>query len=139
MLPSASCGLRQQPLNRLRPVRLIALRFEVAKQAALVAGNELFQYPCSRHPRQVGSAGRRSQRQAEADQIMRGISDHGLIKISDLHPNVALRIGQGTKIANVTVAANPDGWTIRELAAATAVEPFVKLDGASAHIGMRGL
>jgi hypothetical protein len=52
---------------------------------------------------------------------MRGISDHGLIKISDLHPNVALRIGQGAKIANVTVAANPDGGTIRELAAATAV------------------
>ena len=39
---------------------------------------------------------------------MRGISDHGLIKISDLHPDVALRIGQGTKIADVTVAANPD-------------------------------
>src|SRR5580704_18531640 len=92
MLPSASCGLRQQRLNRLRPVRLIAL-FEVAKQAALVAGDELFQYPCSRHPRQVGSAGCRSQRQAEADQIMRGISDHGLIKISDLHPNVALLYG----------------------------------------------
>ena len=68
---------------------------------------------------------------------MRGISDRGLIKISDLHPNVALRIGQGTKIANVTVAANPDRGTIRELAAATAVEPFVKLDGASAHICVR--
>jgi hypothetical protein len=77
--------------------------------------------------------------QAEADQIVRVISDHGLIKISDLHPNVALRIGQGTKMANMTVAANPNGGTIRELAAATAVEPFVKLDGASAHIGMRRL
>ena len=30
-----------------------------------------------------------------------------------------IRIGQGTKIANVTVAANPDRGTIRELAAAT--------------------
>jgi hypothetical protein len=39
---------------------------------------------------------------------MRGISDHRLIKISDLYKNVALGIGQGTKIANVTVAANPD-------------------------------
>src|SRR5580704_18868514 len=93
MLPSASCGLRQQRLNRLGPVRLVLLRFEVAKQGALVAGNELFQYPCSRHARQVGSAGCRSQRQAEADQIMRGISDHGLIKISDLYPNVALLYG----------------------------------------------
>ena len=39
---------------------------------------------------------------------MRGISDNGLIKISDLHHNTALRIGQGTKIANVTVATDPD-------------------------------
>src|ERR1700722_1705738 len=121
MLPSASCGLRQQRLNRLGPVRLVFLRFEVAKQGTLVARDELFQYPCSRHARQVGSAGCRSQRQAEANQIMRGISDHGLIKISDLYHNMAFHIGQGTKIANVTVAANPDRGTIRELAAATAV------------------
>ena len=87
---------------------LVLLRFEVAYQGALVAGDELFQYSCSRHAGQVGSAGCRSQRQAETDQIMRGISNYGLIKISDLYDNMAVRIGQGTKISHVAVAANPD-------------------------------
>jgi hypothetical protein len=44
-----------------------------------------------------------------------------LIKVSDLYQNPALRVGERTKIADVTVAANPDRGTIRELAAATAV------------------
>ena len=68
---------------------------------------------------------------------MRRITDHCLIKVSDLYQNPALRVGERTKIADVTVAANPDRGTIRELAAATAVQPFVKLDGASAHICVR--
>ena len=44
---------------------------------------------------------------------------------------------RGAQVADATVAANPDRGTIRELAAATAVQPFVKLDGASAHICVR--
>ena len=70
---------------------------------------------------------------------MRGISDHGLIKISDLHPNVALRIGQGTKVANVTVAANPNRGTFRQLAATTAFQPFAEFDGTTPHVSVRGL
>jgi hypothetical protein len=68
---------------------------------------------------------------------VRRITDHCLIKVSDLYQNPALRVGERTKTADVTVAANPDRGTIRELAAATAVQPFVKLDGASAHICVR--
>jgi hypothetical protein len=63
-----------------------------------------------------------------------GISDYGLIKISDLYQNIALSIGEGTKIANVTVAANPYRRTFRQLARPAVLEPIVEFDGTTAHI-----
>ena len=39
---------------------------------------------------------------------MRRIANHGLIQIPDLYQNATLRIGEGTEITNVTVAAYPD-------------------------------
>ena len=80
MLPSASCGLRQKRLNGLRPVRLIALRFEVAKQAALVAGNELFQYPWRIRYGAVKQMGRiLCQRPARTEFTYRADKDVGLL------------------------------------------------------------
>ena len=52
---------------------------------------------------------------------MSWIADHCLIKVSDLDQNPALRVGDRAEIADVTVAANPDRGTFRELAAVTAV------------------
>jgi hypothetical protein len=67
-----------------------------------------------------------------------GISDYGLIKISDLYQNMALSIGEGTKIADVTVAANPYRRTFRQLARPAVLEPIVEFDGTAAHIGVCG-
>jgi hypothetical protein len=67
---------------------------------------------------------------------VRGIADHCLVEIPDLDQNPAFRIGKGTEIADMTVAANPDGRTVRQFAAAAAVEPLVKLGGVATHIGV---
>jgi hypothetical protein len=36
---------------------------------------------------------------------VRGIADHGLIEIPDLHPDMTLRIGKRAGITDVTVSA----------------------------------
>jgi hypothetical protein len=63
--------------------------------------------------------------------------DDRLIKVSDLDQNSPLHVGDRAKIADVTVAANPDRGAFRKLAAVPAVEPLVKLHSASAHICLR--
>src|SRR5271170_245041 len=68
---------------------------------------------------------------------MRGITDYCLIEIPDLYQDTALHIGEWPKIANVAIAANPQGWTFRQSAVVAILQPFIKPDGTSAHIGVR--
>ena len=102
--PSTSRGLGQKPLNYLWPVRVVLVGLEISGQRRLVTGDKLFQNACSRYAGQVRPARRRRQRQAEPDQIVRWIADNGLIKISDLYQDAALRIGERTEIAEMAVA-----------------------------------
>ena len=64
--------------------------------------------------RQVGAARGRRERKRQANQVMRGISDHGLVEIADLNAYLSVGIGQGAKIASVAIAANPSGWSLRK-------------------------
>jgi hypothetical protein len=67
-----------------------------------------------------------------------GIADHRLIEIADLDQNTAVCVGEGPKIADVAIAANTHFRTFRQFAAATVLQPFVKLDGTAADVGVRG-
>jgi hypothetical protein len=67
---------------------------------------------------------------------MRGVSDNGLIEITNLNLNVTFRIGKGSQIPQVAVAADPHGWSCRQLAC-SGLKPLVKFRRASSHIGVR--
>jgi hypothetical protein len=54
------------------------------------------------------------QRQTQADQSVRRISDDGLIEIPNLDFNMFRRIGDGVEIGEVQFAANPDRRSVRK-------------------------
>jgi hypothetical protein len=41
------------------------------------------------------------------------IADHALVQIPDLHRDLARGIRDRSEVAEVTVAADPDGWPVR--------------------------
>src|SRR5665213_2227253 len=68
---------------------------------------------------------------------MGGIADHGLVEIANLNGDASVDAGDGAEIAGMTVAADPHRRTLRQRAALLHLKPFIELDGAAAHIGMR--
>src|ERR1700730_7369296 len=69
---------------------------------------------------------------------MRRIAYYSLIEVTYLNLNVALGVGDRSKIAYVTVSTNPYLGATRNRLDVGAVEPFVKLAGVATHICMRG-
>ena len=66
---------------------------------------------------------------------MRGIADHRLVEVSDLYVDSAFDVGDGAEIANMAIAANPEGGAGRDLDAGR-LEPFVEVGGGAAHIAV---
>ena len=72
-------------------------------------------------------------RETESDQVMCGIADHGLIKVADFDFELAVGVGNGAKIANMTVSADPNFGPLWDRGG-TFFEPFVKFGrGNRAH------
>src|SRR3984885_15641000 len=69
---------------------------------------------------------------------MIGIADHRLIEIANLHMDFAVRRGERSQIAGVPISANPNGRALGNGAVAALLQPSIELNGAAAHIGMRG-
>jgi hypothetical protein len=67
---------------------------------------------------------------------MRRIANHRLVEVADLNIDFAVFIGYGAKVSNVAVAANPDRRSLRNLALVGRSQPFLKVQGIAAHIGM---
>jgi hypothetical protein len=74
----------------------------------------------------------------ENDCIVSRVADYGLIEVADLNGNMTIDRSDRAKIACAAIAADPYGWSFRQGSPLLRFEPLVKLDGASAHIGMGG-
>jgi hypothetical protein len=64
------------------------------------------------------------------------IADNGLVEVTYLNCDPALRIGERTQVSDMAIAANPDrrpDWNFT----GASIEPLVKLYGAAPHIGVR--
>src|ERR1700722_5045096 len=68
---------------------------------------------------------------------MGGIADHGLIEVADLDFETAVGVGDRSKIADMTIPADPDLWALGDRGGAL-FKPFVKLHRRAAHIVQRG-
>src|SRR5271170_3744064 len=64
------------------------------------------------------------------------IANNGLVEITYLNRDPALRIGEWTQVSDMAIAANPDRRPDRNFTG-TPVEPLVKLLRAPSHIGVR--
>ena len=69
---------------------------------------------------------------------MRRIANDGLIQIPDLNVDRTVHRGNRTKIADVTISADPDGRSCGQRATLLLLKPFVELYRAAAHICMCG-
>src|SRR6516225_1748356 len=69
--------------DQFRPVVLFHLTAESSGQRPFVTVHHFFEHPGGRHARQIGSSGRRRQRQRQPDEVVDGISDDGLIEIAN--------------------------------------------------------
>ena len=97
------------------------------RQPQRVAADHLLQHPRGGDARQVGAAGRAGERQAEPDEVVRGVADHGLVEVADLDVDAPVGVGERAEIAEVAVAADPDRRALRQGAARQSVQPFVEL------------
>jgi hypothetical protein len=69
------------------------------------------------HARLIRAACGRPQRQSEADEIVRGITNYRLIEIANLDIDRAVGIGYGTQISDMAIPACPNRRALRYLAA----------------------
>jgi hypothetical protein len=72
----------------------------------------------------------------KAYKIVHGVADDGLIQVSDLNIHSSCEVGNRSEIAQVAIAANPDGGSLGQGSARSCREPLIELDGVAAHIGM---
>src|SRR5271170_907067 len=69
---------------------------------------------------------------------MSRISNHGLIQVAYLNLDAAFGICSRAKVTNVTIAANPYGWALRQLFDVGSFEPFIKLAGVTTNVCVSG-
>jgi hypothetical protein len=136
MLPTPLKRLLQHGDHRFG--RVDPLLFLVWPQGILIAVHQVLDEVRGRDAREVGAARRRRQRQAEPDQVVRGVADHGLVEVADQDRHVALGVGHRPEIADMAVAADPDRRTVGNAVAVRLFKPFVELDRGAAHIGVGG-
>ena len=69
---------------------------------------------------------------------MGGVADDGLVQVADLDGQRAVGTGDGPEVADMAVAADPDGRTGGDRVAVGGFEPLIKAVGASADVGVGG-
>jgi hypothetical protein len=64
------------------------------------------------------------------------VADDGLIEVANLYGYLAVRVCDRAEIADMTIAANPDRWSLRNLAAVNRIDSFIELARVAAHTSM---
>ena len=67
---------------------------------------------------------------------MSGITDDGLIKITDLDFNLTRCICHRSQVSDVTVATDPDGRTAGNGSVLLTFKPFIELDGTPTDVSV---
>jgi hypothetical protein len=114
-------------------------RFALAgsAQRILVAVDQMFDDVSRGHAGKIRTAGRRCERQAETDEIMRRIADDSLVEIADLNENAAAGIRDRAEIAEMAIAAYPHRRTCGNVGRCL-LQPFVEFHRRAAHVGVGG-
>lgn len=94
----------------------------------------MFEHLSGTDARQVGTSRRRRERQAQTDHIVGWIRDDGLIEVPNLDFHMLRRIGDAAEIAEVAVAANPDGRPVWQRAGLQRAEPLIVLDRIASNV-----
>ena len=103
----------------------------------LVAADHLLDHAGGGDAGQVGAPGGGGEGESEADQVVSGIADHRLVKVTDLDFHLAFGVGKRAEIAEMTVAADPDRRPDRkQLGAGGFLEPMVEVHRGPAHVGV---
>jgi hypothetical protein len=96
----------------------------------------LFEDSRRRDARKIGAARSRRQRQGKPDDVVRRVSDNGLIEISDLDGNASIDGRDRPEVSRMTVAADPNRRSFWKRAALLILKPCVEFDGAAAHVSV---
>ena len=138
MLPRPPGGLAHHQLDRagqVVAVPLLCLAVLLRREGSFVAVDHVFQDVGGGDTWQVRTAGGHGERQGQPDQVMGGVADHRLVQVAYLHGQRAPGAGDGAEIADMAVAADPHRRALRQGGVRVA-QPFVKLRGAAAHVGV---
>ena len=122
--PRRGGGLFSDAPYRLRLYDVAAL-VETLREGAMIILHDPLHHPNGCQPRQVRPSRCRCNRQAQPDEVMRRISDDGLIEIANLNLDFPPAVSDRAKIAHVAIAANPDSWPLGKRAAFQSFEPLV--------------
>jgi hypothetical protein len=105
-------------------------------EGALVALYHLLQHKGGGNSGKVRAAGGGGKREAEANQVVDGVADDGLVEVADLDFDLAVGVGYGAEVPDVAVATDPDGRALRQLVTGAGPQPFVELQGVAADVGV---
>jgi hypothetical protein len=67
---------------------------------------------------------------------VRGVADDGLVEVADFDFDFAVGAGDGAEVADVAVAADPDGRALRKGVVVGSLEPLVELQCVAADVGV---
>ena len=124
--------------HHFRHLFFILLMFIRRFEGQLVTGDHLLNNMRGRDAGQIRTPCRHRQRKRQADQVVCGVADDGLVEVADLDGERAIGAGDGAEIADMAIAANPDGRPIGDGDAVRRIEPFIEADCAAADIGVSG-
>jgi hypothetical protein len=106
-------------------------------EGGFVLGDHRFKNFGDGQTRKVRNNGCCGEGETEPNQIVGGIASHGLIKVADFDFELAVGVGNGAKVADMTVPADPNLGPLGDRGRAL-FKPFVKLGRRASHIVQRG-
>src|SRR5450631_1581751 len=113
MAPGPAYRAPHDEPRRFRSDRAVLPGLGGILKRAFIALDDLFEHFGGDDTWQIRTSRGGRQGQSQTNEIMRWISDNRLIKITNLDLYAALGIGDGTEIADMAIATNPDGWPLR--------------------------
>jgi hypothetical protein len=118
---------------RLRRRRAVVMR----QQGAPIAFDHRLDHLRGLDAGQIGTAGRRLQRETQPDQVERGIADDRLVEIADLDRDPMIGVRERAEIAEMAIAAYPDRRPDRHFPRQPGLgQPLVEYRGIAPDIGV---
>jgi hypothetical protein len=136
MLPRASHGLTHHYTHHLWSLARL-LRGRLFRERLQIPLEERLDHVDGGNAKKCRPSRGRRQRQSEANEIMHGVTDDGLIEVANLNFDFPLRVRYRAKIACVAVTTDPDGRTFRQSPNFRFLQPVIEFDRVAVHVGVR--